>query len=178
MTTELSQHDEDLDAGRQEDDFLAAWRDHENSNPRKQDTKTILGVTVVVPTDLPLYIERRMEELKDSTSDKDVKELLRLLFGQDPLDAWIDAGLTGRQFKVLLAWAVANGQGKQMSFTEAMEAIAKLEADEAAGKAKPVPNRADRRKASSATRGSGKDGRSSSRTSGGSTKSRTRRSTS
>lgn len=177
MTTELSQHDEADDAGRQEDDFLAAWRDFEATNPRKQETKTILGVTVVVPTDLPLNVERRLDELQDSEDTEDVKELLQLLFGQDVLDAWVDAGLTGRQFKVLLAWGIANGQGKPTSFAEAMEIVAKAEADEAAGKAKTVPNRADRRKASSATRGSGKAGPSSSRTSAASTKSRTKRST-
>lgn len=169
MVTELSPDEVPDEPPGQEDDFLAAWRDYEATE--KHETRTILGVQVLVPTDLPLRFERLAESLGESSKEEDIKALLTVLFGQDPLDAWVEAGLTGKQFQVLLAWGVANGQGKPTTFAEAVKLVREAEKADAEGKA-PATNRADRRaKASSGTRGSAAGGRTSSRTSSASTKS-------
>ncbi|WP_367128330.1 hypothetical protein [Saccharothrix sp. HUAS TT1] len=156
-----------------EEDFAAFWRDATAGEVRE--TKTIFGVTVEVPTDLPLNFENLVEAMGKSSKEEDVKKLVGILFGQDVLDTWKARGCTGRQFQVLFMWGYANGQGKPTTFAEAKQLADEAAAADAEGKAAPVPNRADRRaKASSATRASGAAGRSSSRTSSASTASRRR----
>lgn len=151
-----------------EDDFLAFWREQEAAEA--PETLRILGVDIVVPTDLPLKFERLAEALGESSKTEDVKRLLQCLFGQDVLDRWVDNDVTGKQFKFLLAWGVANGQGTPTTFAEAAELVAKAEAAEAKGKAPVVPNRADRR-ASSRTAASSTSGGASKPTSRASTRS-------
>lgn len=153
--------------GAGEDDFLAFWDQHQSAE--KRPTKTILGVEVVVPYDLPLNFEREAERLKKSSDPDDLGYLVSLLFGQDLLDQWIERGLRSEQFKVLLSWASLNAAGRPTDFAEAAEIAAKAEA--AAGKAL-VPNRATKRaaaRASSTTRGSAGTGRTSKQTSAAST---------
>lgn len=169
MVTELSPDEVPDEPPGQEDDFLAAWRDHEAK--RKPETRNILGVEVTVPTDLPLRFEQLADEMGDSSDKEDLKALLVVLFGQDPLDAWVEAGLTVRQFQVLLAWGTSNGQGKATSFAEAIQIVEDAEKADAEGKARPGNRAARRAKASSATRGSAAAGHSSKRTSSASTKS-------
>lgn len=109
-------------------------------------TEVIRGVEVVVPTDLPLSFQMRMNALKDSDRDEDVRELVGLIFGAGVLDQWVDADMGAQELKVVLAWGVANGGGKPVTFREAYDMV--MEA-EAAGKApSPQPNRATRRAAS------------------------------
>lgn len=106
-------------------------------------TETIRGVTVRVPTDIPLAVERRMEELADSSALEDVAELVAGIFGADVLDQWIDAGMGMIEFKTVVAWGMAQGTGQDIGFRDAYERI--RAADE--GKP-PGPNRAARRAAS------------------------------
>lgn len=126
-------------------------------------TETIRGVIVPVPTDLPLGFQQRMNQLKDSTRDEDVQELVTLIFGEGVLDQWVAAEMGTREFQVVLGWGVANGGGKPTTFREAYDMVMTAEAE---GKA-PGPNRATRRaatkKPSSAT------GATSKRTSSAST---------
>lgn len=109
-------------------------------------TEVIRGVTVPVPSDLPLSFQMRMNALKDSDRDEDIRELVGLIFGVGVLDQWVDAGMGAQELKIVLAWGVANGGGKPVTFREAYDLV--MEA-EAAGKApSPQPNRATRRAAS------------------------------
>lgn len=106
-------------------------------------TETIRGVTVRVPTDIPLAVERRMEELADSTALEDVAELVGMIFGGDVLDRWIEAGMGVVEFKTVVAWGMAQGSGQDIGFREAYERV------RAADEGKPAgPNRAARRAAS------------------------------
>jgi len=138
-----------------EDDFLSYWA----SRPEKAvETKTIIGVVVPIPRDLPLKFNDQVAELASSSDEDDVKHLLTTLFGTDPLAAWVENGATTAQLQVILAWGMANGQGQETSFAEAAEIVEKARARDAEGKA-PVPlNRAARR-ASSRTRASARTGR-------------------
>lgn len=164
MTTQLSQHDE-FDEERQDDDFLAFWSQHRAKQDRE--TKTILGVTIEVPTELPLGVEDLYNELseQDITSLSAVEPLVELLFGRDVFGVWKRNGITLDMLQVLFAWAMSNGAGKPISFEEAAVVVAEAEAT---GKAR---NRAARR-ASSKTLASARGGRSSSRTSAASTASK------
>jgi hypothetical protein len=124
---------------------------------------------------MPLRVETMAAQMQDSQEPAELKALLAELFGADHLDTWIANGLTVGMMKVILAWGIANGSGSATTFERATELAAQAEADEKAGKALPVPNRADRR-VSSGTGKSVSTGRSSSPTSAASTTSRRRKS--
>lgn len=157
-------------AGDQEygswDDFWAEVERTEAAERGQAATTTIRGVTVPIPHDLPLRFDRKLNRLKDSTSEDDIRALLEDLFGADVLDAWVEAGMTSREFRVLLRWAVANARGTTMTFREAYDAV---RADEQQGKAqtKPTPS-------TPSSAASGDSGPSSKRTSPASTASRRR----
>lgn len=157
---------------RDDDDFLAFWEQH-RATTHPPETKRILGVEVVVPTDVPLSFEDISRELSESKRPEDFEQLLVMLFGEGTLEAWKAGGLTGGQLRILVAWGMANGSGKPTTFAEAAELVAKAEQlkAEAETEGKAPGNRAERR-ASSRTPASGGTGRSSSRTSGASTGSR------
>lgn len=160
-----------------EDDFLAFWAQHRDTDAPPE-TKRILGVDVVVPTDVPLSFEEEAQRLADSQDRGDFERLLEVLFGAGVLQAWKANGLTAPQLRVLVAWGMANASGQPTTFAEAARLVAKAEAKkaemEAAGEGKALPNRAARR-ASSATRASAGTGRTSSRTSAASTTSTRKR---
>ena len=107
------------------------------------DTETIRGVEVRTPTDVPLAMEQRLKDLHDSEAEEDLRELIALLFGDDVLGRWIDAGMGALEFKSVLAWGMAHAAGTKVSFMEAFEMVRAEEAGQ--GKA---PNRQARRAAS------------------------------
>lgn len=138
-----------------QDDFLAYWKTRAKS---EVETKRIIGVDIPVPHDVPLRFTEQVNDLKDSSDPDAVKDLIVELFGSNPLDTWVANGATAEMLQVILAWGMANAQGKATSFTEAAEIVARARARDAEGKA-PVPlNRANRR-ASSRTRASARTGR-------------------
>ncbi|MET9954208.1 hypothetical protein ABZ135_22030 [Streptomyces sp. NPDC006339] len=106
-------------------------------------TEVIRGVTVRVPTDIPLVMEQRLKAIEDDASDEAVHEMVALLFGDGVLDQWIAAGMGLMELKTALAWGSAHAAGSPVSFREAYDAVVAAEAAE--GKA---PNRAQRRAAS------------------------------
>lgn len=108
-------------------------------------TETIRGVVVAVPTDMPIAMEMRITQLQESGSEQDIRELLSLLFGDDVLDEWTEAGMGMRELQTVLTWGIAHASGKPLTFQEAYDALAAAE-DAAEGKA---PNRAARRAAQS-----------------------------
>ncbi|MFC9847796.1 hypothetical protein ACFWFF_01600 [Streptomyces sp. NPDC060223] len=123
-------------------------------------TEVIRGVEVQVPTDVPLILERRINELQDSEREEDVAELISLLFGTDCMEQWREAGMGLQEFQTILTWGIAHASGQEMSFAEAYEIVKK---GEGAGKA--PPNRAARRSQSNATGGRSKATSSASTTS-------------
>lgn len=119
-----------------------AWDEFWAEVQPAQRTQVICGVEVLVPTDMPLNLMHRLEELQSSESEDDLHELVALLFGEGALADWQDAGMTFGQFQVALAWGVAHAQGQDLSFREVYERVQAAEQ----GKA-PAPNRAARRAA-------------------------------
>lgn len=124
--------------------------------PREQ--VEIRGVTVQVPTDMPLGVEQRIEELQDSTALEDIAELVSLIFGADCIEPWRKAGMGLREFQTVLTWGLARAGGRDMTFAEAFALV-----EEGGTPGKAGPNRAARRQRSAATGGPSK------RTSSGST---------
>lgn len=86
-------------------------------------TEVIRGVEVVVPYDLPLSFDRRLEKFRSSSSEEATRALVADLFGVDALDAWVEAKMTAAEFQTVLMWGVANGKGKPTSFREAYELV-------------------------------------------------------
>lgn len=129
-------------------------------------TEVIRGVKVAVPTDLPLAVEKRIEELRESEAEEDIAELLRLLFGADVLEEWRDAGMGLRELQTVLTWGIGQAAGKDISFAEAYELV--LAGDgEGKPRAPQGANRATRRAAS--RKPSASTGGRSKRTTSGST---------
>lgn len=118
-------------------------------------TEVIRGVEVRVPSDVPLVMEQRIEELSESDAEGDVAELLKLLFGADVFETWRQNGMGMREMQTVIAWGMAHAGGREMTFAEAHELVQTETA--AAGKA---PNRATRRKAASKPRSAAGGGRS------------------
>jgi hypothetical protein len=107
-------------------------------------TEVIRGVEVRVPTDMPLVMERRIEELSESEAEEDLAELISMLFGADVLDAWLEAGMGVVELQTVLTWGMAHAAGRDLSFAEALDLVRE---GDGAGKAlgSGQPNRAARR---------------------------------
>lgn len=144
-----------------------AWDDFWAEVQPQQRTETICGVEVLVPTDMPLNLMRRLEELESSEDEGDLHELVGLLFGEGALADWQDAGMTTGQFQVALAWGIAHAQGQDLSFREVFELV------RAAEQGKALPNRAARR-AAARPRSASTGGRSKPTSSGSTGSPRTR----
>lgn len=112
---------EDEEPGNQHESWDDFWA--EVTRQEKPLTETIRGVAVTVPHDLPLRFQRKLAAIEDASSDDVYKELVADLFGSDVLDAWIDAGMTGTEFQVVLAWGLSHGRGKPVTFREAYELV-------------------------------------------------------
>jgi hypothetical protein len=133
-------------------------------------TEVIRGIEVRVPTDMPLVMERRIDELRESEAEEDVAELVALLFGEDILDAWIDAGMGSLEFQTVLTWGMAQAGGQDISFADALDLVRN-----GGGEGKKVgpkgPNRAARRATGAPARRSAAGGGRSKPTSRASTSS-------
>jgi hypothetical protein len=131
-------------------------------------TETIRGVTVRVPSDMPLAMERRIEELRDSEAEEDVAELVSLLFGADVMETWIDNGMGSKEFQTVLTWGMAQAGGQDISFEDALNLVLS-----GGGEGKQVgpkgPNRAARRATGAPAKRSAAGGGRSKRTSSAST---------
>lgn len=146
------------------DDFWSEVEREELAERGEAATEVIRGVTVQVPHDLPLKFDRKLDKLKNSSDEADMRELLELLFGGDVLDQWVENGMKSTEFQTVLTWGLANGKGKALTFREAYE-LGKQQ-NQAEGKA-PAPKTGP-----VATRSrSGASGGRSKRTSAASTKS-------
>ncbi|MER5213705.1 hypothetical protein ABT063_24815 [Streptomyces sp. NPDC002838] len=109
-------------------------------------TEVIRGVEVQVPTDMPLAMEKRADELRESEAEEDLAELISMLFGADILDTWLENGMGLVELQTVLTWAMAQASGKDMSFAEALELVRSGGGEgKALGPARP--NRAARRAA-------------------------------
>lgn len=113
-------------------------------------TTVIRGVEVRVPTDVPMAMEQRIEELQDSERKEDLAELLSMLFGQDVLEQWMNAGMGMLELQTVMTWAMAQAGGRDLTFAEALDLVRSGEAGKLPGP--KGPNRAVRRAGAPAKR--------------------------
>ncbi|MCG5220263.1 hypothetical protein [Streptosporangium sp. KLBMP 9127] len=99
---------------------------------QKPRTEVIRGVTVTVPRDLPLRVTRKIERLQHSDKEEDIASLLADVFGGDVLDTWIEAGMGATELQTVLAWAIAQASGTDISFRQAYDRVLER------GKAQPA----------------------------------------
>ncbi|MCO1575032.1 hypothetical protein M8C13_04565 [Crossiella sp. SN42] len=142
----------------QEADFNAFWAEHQAVREVPQAVVHILGVDVVVPTELPLRVQVLAEQLAGEDTPTALRQMLEALFGEDVFDTWVDNGLTTEKFATLLMWGMANAQRVDktipVSFAEAAQMVADAEAKQAEGKAPAGPSNRAARRAGSKTRAS------------------------
>lgn len=106
------------------EDFDAYWSEQDRAGTRVR----IMGQVVQLPHSLPLRFELEAKRLRRSKKDSDVRHLVGLLFGQDALQAWTEAGMESHQLSVLLAWAPMRLAGNDVSFGQVEAMMAEQEA--------------------------------------------------
>lgn len=118
-----------LEAGQLED-FDQFWQDVE----RKPNITTIMGERVELPPSLPLRFELEARRLQRSRSDRDVRTLVGILFGNGDLEAgaelvnrWAEKGMDADQFMVLLAWAPQVIAGQKVTLAQVREQLSDQE---------------------------------------------------
>ena len=108
-------------------------------------TEVIGGVTVRVPTDMPLVLEEWAEGLSTDSKKEDFDEVVTLLFGEGVFQQWITAGMGAVELMTAIMWGMVQGTGRDVTFMEAYELVT----SDDPGKALTAPaNRAQRRAAS------------------------------
>lgn len=117
-----SRDDDQADTGSW-DDFWAEIERAELAERDEAATEVIRGVRVVVPHDLPLRFDRKLIAVQESDDMTDVHDLVTDLFGDDVFERWVAAGMTSIEFQTVLAWGIAHGKGRRVSFAEAYEVV-------------------------------------------------------
>lgn len=151
--------------------FESFWSDHTQN--RVVPTVDILGVDVPVPYDVSLGLQQRVFTAEGNDMEG-MAELLEEMFGEEILEGLFEAGVTGDQMVIILAWGVMNGSGQKVSFREAARTFYSAEEGDAdppalrkAKQAKQAASNGQKKSTSSRRTGS-----TSSGTSGGTTASR------
>ncbi|MFI8360707.1 hypothetical protein ACIGD1_11165 [Streptomyces sp. NPDC085612] len=131
-------------------------------------TNVIEGVTVPVPSDVPLNF---LGQFSGLSADSDVSEFggaVATLYGEGVFEQWIDNGMGALGLLTALMWGYMQGNGQDVTFGDAYKVVTSDDPGKAALAA--TGNRAARRSQSRSTGGQ------SSRTSTASTASRAKRS--
>lgn len=100
------------------EDFEAFWSQQSRRGAR---LSNVFGVDVELPASMPLRFEMEAQRVQRSQSEEDVRRMVGILFGDDALDRWTEAGMDAEQFAVLLLWGSSNVAGTPMTLAEARE---------------------------------------------------------
>jgi len=118
----MSEHNPDTlehDAEEATEDFDAFWA----SRKRKRKVTTIMGVRTELPPSIPLQFELEARKVARSKRDKDVRRLVAILFGEEALAQWSEAGMDADQFAVLLAWAPQVIAGRDVTLAQVADEL-------------------------------------------------------
>lgn len=107
-TTDIAEDSDALE------DFDAFW----TARDRKHPTVKIMGKDYTLPASLPLQFELEARRLQRSKKNGDVQKLVGILFGQDSMAEWAEAGMDIEQFQLLLAWAPRRIAGQKITLAE------------------------------------------------------------
>lgn len=102
------------------EDFDAFW----TAQDRKHPTVKIMGEVYTLPASLPLQFELEARRLQRSKRDQDVRKLVAILFGEDSMEKWAEAGMDIEQFQLLLAWAPRRIAGQNITMAEVAAELA------------------------------------------------------
>lgn len=116
-------------------------------------TETICGVTVAVPTDIPLLFEELAANLSAESEESDFAEVVALLYGEGVFERWKRAGIGAMGLMTALTWGVAQANGRDLTFSEAYAVVI---SDDPGKALNPPANRAARRQRSATTGGPSK----------------------
>jgi hypothetical protein len=133
------------------EDFDAYWEQRERA--RRPAVVRVRGIDVEAPSDLPVEMQLRADQVAVTTMDEVRDVLETLLGGGDVVDELVEAGIGMRELQLLTTWATAHGSGQPVTLAEADDLLTQAEAGEAG---KP---RAQRRAQARATRSGGRSGR-------------------
>lgn len=106
------------------EDFDAFWQ----SRTRKRKVTTIMGRRTELPAALPLQFELEAKKVARSKRDKDVRRMVSILFGDEALAEWAEAGMDSEQFAVLLAWAPRVIAGHDVTLAQVAQELADYQA--------------------------------------------------
>lgn len=110
-----------VDDGEEYADF-DAWLAAQDAKAKRV-TERIFGVQVTLPLRMTLQAELELDRLEGSASLDDLKKVLRLLLGDDPMDAWLANGMDDVTFQAVLAWAASNMKGRPLTMPQAYRAV-------------------------------------------------------
>jgi hypothetical protein len=113
------------------EDFDAFWQQQD----RKRPAVRIMGEVVDLPPAIPLEFELLAKRMSAKSDDASVRRCVAVLFGEDRLDRWAEAGMDAEQFKVLLAWAPQRIAGNDVSLAEVAAMVKAAEAAQESGEA-------------------------------------------
>jgi hypothetical protein len=113
------------------EDFDAFWQQQD----RKRPAVRIMGEVVDLPPAIPLEFELLAKRMSAKSDDASVRRCVAVLFGEDRLDRWAEAGMDAEQFKVLLAWAPQRIAGNDVSLAEVAAMVKAAEAAQDSGEA-------------------------------------------
>lgn len=132
------------------EDFDAYWEQRERA--RRPAVVRIRGIDVEAPSDLPVEMQLRADDVAKAATFAEVRDVLEILLA-DVVDELVDAGIGIRELQLLTTWAYAHGSGRPVTLAEADDLLHQAEAGETG---KP---RAQRRAEARSTRSGGRSGR-------------------
>lgn len=97
----------------------------------------IRGVVITPPTDAPIRLLKRLDQVQASENENDIRSVLADIVGVDVYDRWVDNGMGIVEMQVVLAWVGAHMRGAPVSFDEAFNLYQQAAAEQ--GKARPKP---------------------------------------
>ncbi|MUL39634.1 hypothetical protein FZ103_00300 [Streptomonospora sp. PA3] len=106
--------------------FDEFWSEVESR--RRVEYTTIRGVRVQVPApgQLTMRLRRILDRARSQqrlTTEPELHAAIGDMYGEGALEAWIERGLMVEQLAVILAWGLAQTQGRPISWERAYEAV-------------------------------------------------------
>jgi hypothetical protein len=117
------------------EDFDAFWAEYSN---RERPKVKIRGELVDVPFDISLELAQRIEKA-DAQDAEALMGLIGELYGPDIMDRWTQAGMTTREYMLILAWSLMRARGVDVGFAEVADQLAQINPADLGKERPPAP---------------------------------------
>ncbi|MCX5587540.1 hypothetical protein [Streptomyces erythrochromogenes] len=114
-------------------------------------TEVIEGVTVPVPSDIPLNFTTQFNGLSEESDIAEFGDAVATLYGDGVFEQWVEHGMGALGLLTALMWGYMQGNGQDVSFADAYKIVTSDDPGKAA--VAVTGNRAARRSQSRATGG-------------------------